>query len=99
VAPVGSPVAAKVSGSLSASLPVAVKRMGWPARTVWSGIATTTGAVLERRLTVAEDAAPVASVAVNRKLIAPPGEGAVKVAVVAVAPLSVTAGPDTCCQA
>ena len=98
VAPAGSPDAAKVSVSPSASLPETVKRTAWPARTDWSGIAANTGTVLERRLTVAEAEAPVTSEAVNRKLRAPPGDGAVKLAEVVVAPDSVTTGPDNCCQ-
>ena len=61
-------------------------------------IGLTVGAVLARMLTVAEADAPVVSVAVKRKLSAPPGDGAEKVVLNAVVLLKVTIGPDICCH-
>ena len=68
-------------------------------------IASTVGALLARMLTVAEADAPVVSVAVKRKLSAPPdvgpssvGAGKVKVVLVEVVLLSIISGPDICCQ-
>ena len=58
----------------------------------------TVGKALERKEATDDAAKPSASLAVKRKLSAPPGEGAVKLACSAVSLASVTAGPLTCCQ-
>ena len=61
-------------------------------------LASTVGKALERKEATDDAAKPSASLAVKRKLSAPPGEGAVKVACSPVSLASVTAGPLNCCQ-
>ena len=98
VAPVGRPVAEKLTVSPSASLPVTRNETAPPVVTVTGLGGATVGNALERKEATADAAKPSSSIAVKRKLSAPPGEGAVKVVCSAVSLASVTAGPLNCCQ-